>query len=337
MPRQCSVRPSDRVAKEEAHDLRHQFRLRATAPLLSALLLTVPIVVMSANPGAAAAKKGTIGVILMAEDNPFFVALGHGVTAQAAKYGYTTNVQNGNYSDATQLTEMETLVNAGVKGVVFEPYENVPSETAIKYASAHGVPVVTADSPSSSKLVKSFVATNNYAAGQQIGRWFSKKIHFKGPIAILNSQASGTVTARVDGFMSAIKKHPAIKVVATANGLGQRPQSLSAMETILQAHSNIVGVFAINDPSALGAYAALKADHLQSKVVVGSIDGSPAFVNLVKRDPLAAVAAQKPNYIGALAMRYLQEVIQGKKPPKQFLIPPQLVDYQNWKSYKEWH
>lgn len=310
--------------------------VRTIAAAVSGLILLAPAFI-SAVPSSAAANKGTVGVILMAEDNPFFIALGHGVQAQALKYGYSTNVQNGQYSDATQLTEMQNLVNAGVKGVVFEPYENVPSEAAIKYATAHNVPVITADAPSSSTSVKSFVATNNYAAGQQIGSWFAKMIHFKGPIALINSQASGTVTARVNGFLSVIKKYKHIQLVAQANGLGQRPQSLAAMETILQAHPNVVGVFAINDPSALGAYAALKAAHLQNKVVVGSIDGSPAFVNLVKTDPLAAVAAQRPNYMGALAMLYLQDVLNGKAVPKQHLIPPQLVDHQNWQSYKGWH
>lgn len=310
--------------------------------VLVATMTTAGVLVASGlgtAPQALAAKShGTIGVILMAEDNPFFISLGNGITAEAKRLGYTTNIQNGNYSDATQLSEMETLVNSGVKGVIFEPYENVPSEAAIRYAVKHNVPVITADSPSSSNWPRSFVATNNYQAGQTIGRWFVSMIHAKGSIAVLNSQASGTVTARVNGFMSIIKKDPAIHVVAEQNGLGQRPQSLTAMETILQAHSNIVGVFAINDPSALGAYAALKADHLQRKVVVASIDGSPAFVNLVKRDPLAAVAAQFPNLIGKISMQYMNDVLHGSwKFPTQFLIPAQLVDHQNYTSYRGWH
>ena len=319
----------------------HLEAIRPSRRLVIAALVFVAMASVFLFTGKSYAQSkypnGTIGVVLMAEDNPFFVALGHGVTAEAHALGYATNVQNGQYSDQTQLQEVQTLVNSGVKGIIFEPYENVPSETAVKYATDHGVPVVTADAPSSSKLVKSFVATNNYAAGQQIGEWFVNKIGDAGPIAILNSQASGTVTARVNGFKSIIAKYPKIKVVATANGLGQRPPSLKAMLTILQAHPDLKGVFAINDPSSLGAYAALKANHLQNKVVVASIDGSPAFVDVVKTDPLAAVAAQRPDLMGNIAMQYLNDVLHGKSVPAQHLIPPVLVDHGNWQSYKGWH
>ncbi|HKI58481.1 MAG TPA: substrate-binding domain-containing protein, partial [Trueperaceae bacterium] len=107
---------------------------RLAAIVFAFLAITTVFLFSGRSLAQSKYPNGTIGVVLMAEDNPFFVALGNGVTAEAHALGYATNVQNGQYSDQKQLQEVQTLVNSGVKGIIFEPYENVPSETAVKYA-----------------------------------------------------------------------------------------------------------------------------------------------------------------------------------------------------------
>lgn len=49
----------------------------------------------------------------------------------------------------------------------------------------------------------------------------------------------------------------ALEVVTELSGKGNRNDGYAVATDILQAHSEIVGIFAINDPSGLGAYAAV--------------------------------------------------------------------------------
>src|SRR5687768_17879638 len=57
-----------------------------------------------------------------------------------------------------------------------------------------------------------------------------------------------------------------IKIVAELPGDGQRDKGYKAAEDALQAHSNLAGIFAINDPSALGARAALEKDRKSTRL-----------------------------------------------------------------------
>ena len=57
----------------------------------------------------------------------------------------------------------------------------------------------------------------------------------------------------------------------------------TAMENCLSANPNINVVYAINEPAAEGAYAALKAAGKQSQIKVFAIDGSCAGLKLVEQ------------------------------------------------------
>ena len=64
------------------------------------------------------------------------------------------------------------------------------------------------------------------------------------------------------------------------------------MQSMLQAHPNIVGVISGNDEMALGAIAALKTSSKLSSVKVGGFDGSPDAVSAIKAGDLQYTVLQ---------------------------------------------
>jgi fructose transport system substrate-binding protein len=66
------------------------------------------------------------------------------------------------------------------------------------------------------------------------------------------------------------------------------------METCLQKDPGINVVYTINEPSALGAYTALKTAGKENDVLIVSVDGGCTGVQAVKDGKIAATSQQYP-------------------------------------------
>lgn len=107
------------------------------------------------------------------------------------------------------------------------------------------------------------------------------------------------------------------------------------MEDILQRQSNIDVVMALNDPSALGALAALEAHHQENTVVYG-VDGTPDMKTLIGGHAMiAGTVAQSPISIGHLAAEKMYEYLAGKDIENEVVIPVQLINEDNIEMYDE--
>ena len=107
-------------------------------------------------------------------------------------------------------------------------------------------------------MVDAFVGTDNYKAGQLAGEQLVADFPEGGDIAVLDYPANTAAVDRAKGFLDAIEGK-GFHVAAQLDGQGNTETALSQAEDILQANSNLVAFFGINDDSALGAYAAVSA------------------------------------------------------------------------------
>jgi ribose transport system substrate-binding protein len=96
------------------------------------------------------------------------------------------------------------------------------------------------------------------------------------------------------------------------------------MENILQAHGDIVGVFAHNDEMALGAVEALEAAGLKDVIVVG-FDANEDAVKAVEAGTMAATVAQKPTIIGQQGVTTAIKVAAGEKVDKFIPVALELI------------
>ena len=102
--------------------------------------------------------------------------------------------------------------------------------------------------------------------GEQAGHALIEALDGRGgAIAVLDHKVTESCIRRVEGFKKVLGDYNQdadnkIEIVSELPSGGNRPTGHRATKDILQAHGDLVGIFAINDPSALGAYAALKED-----------------------------------------------------------------------------
>jgi fructose transport system substrate-binding protein len=291
---------------------RHVKRPRFAA-LVTVLLLGVAVAAYAAL-GASATPTGrtaTIKIGLITKDvtNPFFVKMRAGATAQAKKLGAQLIYAAGkNSSDnASQITAIENMVTAGVKGILITVADAKAENAAIAKARKAGVLVIALDSPTSpTTAVDALFATNNLNAGILIGKYARAATKGKTvTIAMLDEHAGSSVGAlRHNGFLKGFGiKGNNKQIVCVGNGEGQTAPSQTAMENCLQKNPNINVVYTINEPSAAGAWTALKnAGHSQSATTIVSVDGGCAGVRNIRAGVIDATSQQYPLKMAALGV-----------------------------------
>jgi fructose transport system substrate-binding protein len=276
------------------------------APVLAAALLLVAVsaVMVAAASANTTSKSGeTIKVGLITKDvtNPFFVKMKAGATAEAKKRGAQLIYAAGKSSsdNASQIAAIENMTTAGAKGILITVADAKAENAAIAKARKAGVLVIALDSPTNpTTATDALFATNNFNAGVLIGRYARAATKGKTvTIAMLDEHAGSSVgKLRHDGFLKGFGiKGNNKQITCVGNGQGQVAPSQTAMENCLQKNPDIDVVYTINEPSAAGAWTALKsAGKSKSDVTIVSVDGGCAGVRNVKAGVIDATSQQYP-------------------------------------------
>jgi fructose transport system substrate-binding protein len=317
-------------AREGRHDMRHPYgRLRSwrTSRLVLGAALLAVVVASAAIVAAASAKtearsaKIVVGLITKDVTNPFFVKMKQGATAQARKLGAQLKYAAGKSSsdNASQIAAIENMTTAGVKGILITVADAKAENAAIAKARKAGVLVIALDSPTSPKnATDALFATNNFNAGVLIGRYARAATKGKTvTIAMLDEHAGSSVGAlRHNGFLKGFGiKGNNKQIACVGNGQGQTAPSQTAMENCLQKNPNIDVVYTINEPSAAGAWTALKkAGKTQSATTIVSVDGGCQGVRNVRGGIIDATSQQYPLKMASLGVAAVVKYAKtGKK------------------------
>ena len=175
------------------------------------------------------------------------------------------------------------------------------------------------------------MATDNYAGGRQAGVAMLEALGGRGgKILILSFDVAASCLARVKGFREVIDAHNThrpnakIEIVAELPGEAAREPSLRGTADTLEKNPDLVGVFAINDPSALGAVAAIEAAGKQDQIKVIGFDGQKIGRQAIKEGKIYADPIQFPKKMGSLAVQQMVKYFDGEVPPAQIPIATSL-------------
>jgi fructose transport system substrate-binding protein len=289
--------------------------------VVALLGLTAVAVVVAATASARSTATIKVGLITKDVTNPFFVKMKQGATAEAKKRGAELLYAAGKSSsdNAGQIAAIENMVTAGVKGILITVADGKAENPAIAKARKAGVLVIALDTPTVPKTATdALFATNNFNAGVLIGKYAraatkGKKV----TIAMLDEHAGSSVGAlRHNGFLAGFGiKGSDSQIACVGNGEGQTAPSQTAMENCLQKDPNIDVVYTINEPSAAGAWTALKnAGKSKGEVTVVSVDGGCAGVRNVKAGVIDATSQQYPLRMASLGVAAVVKYAKtGKK------------------------
>jgi fructose transport system substrate-binding protein len=290
-----------------------------------------PAAPAAAEPAAAAPAAGTVkvGLITKTDTNPFFVKMKEGAEAEAKAKGAELMTAAGKFDgdNAAQVTAIENMVSAGVKGIMITPSDTKAIVPAIKKARDAGVMVIALDTPTDpQEATDALFATDNFKAGVLIGQYAKAATAGKTlKIATLDLKPGITVgVLRHNGFMSGMGLTKVdntapdtvntAEVVCSQDTEGNQAKGQTAMENCLTKDPDINLVYTINEPAAFGAFQALKAAGKEKDVVIVSVDGGCAGVQGIVDGQIAATSQQYPLVMAKMGVdATVDYVTTGKK------------------------
>jgi len=267
-----------------------------------------------------------IGMTCMDLTNPFFKLIANVMRTEAARYGYQLVPLSGGLDPARQNNQLSDFVAQNYDAIFLNPVDSKSAGEGVKKAYAAGIPVFTFDvqvtDQEAKKLIVSHIGSDNYQGGRLAAESMIKATGGRGKIAIISFPEVTSCIFRVKGFRDYLKEHNSnLRIVTELSGKGNREEAYAVATDILQAHPDIVGIFAINDPSALGAYAAVRKAGKTDQITVIGFDASPAGKQAVFEKKLYDSPQQFPRKMAKGTVEAFVKYLEGEDLPKEIFIP----------------
>lgn len=272
------------------------------------------------------------GATYMTMNNPFYEVINNELKKEIEKEGDELIVRNPELNIDKQNEQIEEFISKKVDGIFMNPIDS-SKLTSLESAREAGIPIIAIDASVDNKdLIDCVIESDNYDAGVLCAQDMMKRMQ-SADIVLLKHSTVESAVSRIQGFVDTIKNYPQYKIIDSAECEGQLERAMPLMESMLKKNSDIDVVMALNDPSALGALAAIESMK-RTNILVYGVDGTPDLKSLIKQSPLVAgTAAQSPIQFGRLAAKNMYYIIQRKEVSKIIEVPVSLITKDNIDSY----
>ncbi len=300
----CSVSTVSRAFNDK-YDIRKETR--------DQILATAKEMGYSPNPIAKSLLKqcsNQIGVVVPEFINSFFPEVIIGIQEVFLKKGYQVLIMQSGESTNTELENIKTLEKNMVDGMIVSLSLETKNVDYFKNLINSGFPLVLFNRVSN-ELDTSKVVIDDYkwaffATEHLIYQGFRNIFHFAGPGGLMFTQN------RRNGFVDAHRKH---KLPISENSIMEAGLLMSdgerVMEKLIAMHNIPDAIFAVNDPTAIGAMKALKKHGFKIPDDVALVGFTESKLAPLIDPPLTSVA-QPTHEIGTTAARLLLDRIESK-------------------------
>lgn len=273
----------------------------------------------------------TFAATYMTMNNPFYEVIQTQLQKGVTTHGDRLIVRDPLMDARKQAAQIEQFIVQKVDGIFVNPVDRKILEPVLGKARQAGIPVIALDTNASKEtVVSSTVVSNNYEAGRLCALDLVKR-QDHGKIWLLRHSSAQSADDRIRGFLSIIEQHPGFSIIGEAECEGQLEKAMPAMNALLEERTDGDVVMALNDPSALGAIAALTQHGLDNVRVYG-VDGTPDMKARIAQNPLYATVAQSPINIGKMASETMYELISGHPVKSLILVDVEFLNQQRLKG-----
>lgn len=251
---------------------------------------------------APIAKHKVFGVSYMTMNNPFYKIINNEILKVVEKNNDTLITLDPELDVDKQNEQIYKFIDQKVDGIFINPIDFEQIEPALQAAKRANIPVIIIDAPvSDESLVNCTIVSDNYDAGVQCAKDMMERLD-SANIVLLKHTTAKSAKERIEGFLSVIDNNEKYKVINEAECDGQLEIAMPKMQEIIEETPDIDVVMALNDPSALGALAALEKNN-KNDVMVYGIDGTLEIKALIGRNQMiVGTVAQSPIKMGQIAV-----------------------------------
>ena len=270
----------------------------------------------SQAPSIVAKSNYKIAMVSGQSTDPFFVTQAAGAKAEALKLGVTLNWQAPNEFDPSlQIPILDSIFASKPQFLIVHPTDKTALVAELKKFTAAGIPVITTGADVVDPTARlGFLASDNTAGGMLEATALSTALGPAGGKVMLITCPPGVPCGdeRKDGFETGVKANPSLNYVGFQlyNG-SDTTDAVRVMAAELQKVPDLVGVAASDGSSGLGAATAINEAGKSSTIKVVTFDAGPDLVAALKKGWVSALMIQQSYAIGAQAVDFAVEYLNG--------------------------
>jgi len=232
---------------------------------------------------------------------------------------------------AGQRAILENFITQRVDAIVFAACDARAMVPIAQKALRAGIKVITIDSGLEPEVSLCFVATDNIKGAKIAAEVLAKLIGYEGKVGLIPFvPGAATSIQREQGFKEGLKKFPKVKLVATLYSESDVTKGMQVTENMLTAHPDLKGIFAANEPGAIGAARVLQARKLVGKVKLVAFDAAPTEIKALQDGVIQALIVQNPFRMGYDGVKMAVKALRGEKIPKRIDTGVTVVTMENF-------
>ena len=286
----------------------------------------------SAAPASAAASLSAndnyrVTLVVGQNNDPFFVTMANGASAEAKKLGITFSWQGpSSYDPSQQIPILDSVLSAKPQFLIVSPTDANALVWPLKQYQQAGIPVINVDTDVTDTSVRlGLITSDNKIGGTLAAQELAKILGNTGKAFLLCVPPGITTGAdRKAGFESVIKGIAGITYVGSEiyNG-SDATDATRVMNAVLAREPDLAGVVACDGIAGLGAATAIKAAGKAGQIKLISFDAGPDLVAALKQGTISALMIQRSADIGAMAVDDAVRYLNGD----HNIAPETLVPY----------
>ncbi|HSN59311.1 MAG TPA: substrate-binding domain-containing protein, partial [Ferruginibacter sp.] len=235
-----------------------------------------------------------------------------------------------------QIEQVKELMKEKLDLLIISPNEAKPLTPIVEEVFKKGIPVIVIDRKVASGAYTAYIGGDNYEVGKLAGEYAVKLLNKKGTITeVLGLQGSSPAIERHNGFMSALKDYPEMKLYTQIPGQWLRTKAFSEVTRrnaeVLQSDL----VFAHNDMMAIGTREAIEKTNPYNHLKIIGIDALPgreAGLEFVAEKKITASILYPTG--GDEAIRLALKILNKQEFKKENILNTLVVDSSNVRLMK---
>ena len=275
-------------------------------------------------------KKIIFGSTFMTMNNPYFNVLNENIRDTIEANGDILITRDPAQSQERQNAQIMDMLNEGIDFLFANAVDRSGIESALLECQKRGVPVILIDTDVDNRIgVISAIQSDNYEAGVLLAQDLIRKKPEGAKILIVENLIASSMIQRRQGFIDTIAGDKKYEIVEEIDGVSEiETVNHAVIDYIENNDKDFDVIFGLNDPTAIGAIAAIR-EKSEKKVLIYGVDGSPDAKELIRQGLFTATVAQHPIYMGKEAAKAAYDYLNGKEIESDIRINVDLINAGN--------
>lgn len=278
-----------------------------------------------------------IGATYMTMNNTFYKIVNSEIEKVVDSKGDVLYTRDPALSVSKQCQQIQSFIDNKVDVIIINPIDSNSKELlkVLEKAKKIGIKIIVVDSQLQNKKVADVtIVSDNYNAGVLDAKNMMATVS-QANILLLEHSDTLSAVDRINGFLDTISGNEKYTIVSRLESLGQTEIAMPVVEKAVEDGLQFDVIMALNDQSALGAFAAIKEKGLAQKIYIYGVDGSPDMKNFIQNtQDIQATVAQSPVTIGTEAVQSVYQLLAGEKVENNITVPVELIDKTNISDFE---